>query len=152
MNFRSVPGTDWSGNFNPDAFNDWLAIVKKWAKENDRYEVAMQFAGQGISYAPMRDKVLMHETMIVALNDADAEEMRKGYILGVINQRGAHFVDPTGNEERAIADEYKKASDEALAMGYLRYSHALRKIADNYEREAQQTVKEEEERKQQEEE
>lgn len=152
VNFRSVPGTDWSGNFNPDAFNDWLAIVKKWAKENDRYEVAMQFAGQGISYAPMRDKVLIHETMIVALNDADAEEMRKGYILGVINQRGAHFVDPTGNEERAIADEYKKASYEALAMGYLRYSHALRKIADNYEREAQQTVKEEEERKQQEEE
>ena len=95
---------------------------------------------------------MIHEPMIAALNDADAEEMRKGYILGVINQRGAHFVDPTGNEERAIADEYKKASDDALTMGYQRYSNALRKIAVNYEREARQTVKEEAEWKQQEEE
>lgn len=37
-------------------------------------------------------------------------------------------------------------------MGYLRYSHALRRIAEYYVREAQQTVKEEAERKQQEEE
>lgn len=152
VNFRSVPGTDWSGNFNADVFNDWLAKVKAWAKENDRYEVAMQFVGQGISHAPQRDRVLIHEPMIAVLNDADAEEMRKGYILGVMNQRGAHFVDPTGNEERTIADGYKKASDEALAMGYLRYSHALRRIAEYYVREAQQTVKEEAERKQQEEE
>ena len=152
VNFRSVPGTDWSGNFNAEVFNEWLSKVKTWAKENDRYEVAMQFAGQGISYAPKRDKVLMHETMIAALNDADAEEMRKGYILGVMNQRGAHFVDPTGNEERVIADKYQKASDEALAMGYLRYSHALRRIAEYYLREAQQTAKEEAELKQEEEE
>lgn len=152
MNFRSVPGTDWSGNFNADVFNDWLAKVKAWAKENDRYEVAMQFVGQGISHAPQRDRVLIHEPMIAALNDADAEEMRKGYILGVMNQRGAHFVDPTGNEERAIADKYQKASDEALAMGYIRYSHALKRIAEHYVREAEQTVKEETERKNQDEE
>lgn len=152
VNFRSVPGTDWSGNFNADVFNEWLSKVKAWAKENDRYEVAMQFVGQGLSYAPKKDRVLIYEPMIAALNDADAEEMRKGYILGVMNQRGAHFVDPTGNEERAIADKYQKASDEALAMGYLRYSHALRRIAEYYLREAQQTVKEEAERKQEEEE
>ena len=152
VNFRSVPGTDWSGNFNAGVFDEWLTKVKAWAKENDRYEVAMQFVGQGISHAPQRDRVLIHEPMIAALNDADAEEMRKGYILGVMNQRGAHFVDPTGNEERAIADKYQKASDEALAMGYLRYSHALRRIAEYYLREAQQTVKEEAERKQEEEE
>lgn len=151
VNFRSVPGTDWAGNFNAGVFDEWLTKVKAWAKENDRYEVAMQFVGQGISHAPQRDRVLIHEPMIAALNDADAEEMRKGYILGVINQRGAHFVDPTGNEERAIADKYQKASDEALAMGYLRYSHALRRIAEYYLREAQQTVKEEAERKQEEE-
>lgn len=152
VNFRSVPGMDWAGNFDAEVFKEWLAKVKTWSRENDRYEVAMQFTGQGISYAPKRGKVLIHEPMIAALNDADAEEMRKGYILGVINQRGAHFVDPTGNEERAIADEYKKASDDALTMGYQRYSNALRKIAENYEREARQTVKEEAEWKQQEEE
>ena len=151
VNFRSVPGTDWSGNFNADVFNEWLTKVKAWAKENDRYEVAMQFVGQGISHAPQRDRVLIHEPMIAALNDADAAEMRKGYILGVMNQRGAHFVDPSGNEERAIADKYQKASDEALTMGYLRYSHALRRIAEYYLREARQTVKEEAERKQEEE-
>lgn len=152
VGFRAVPGTDWAGNFDAAAFVEWLTEVKTWAKENDRYDIAMQFVGRGISYAPKRDRVLIYEPMIAALNDADAEEMRKGYILGVMNQRGAHFIDTTGGDERALAEKYRKASEEALAMGYSRYSQALNSIAEYYTEEARQNVKEEEEeRKRQEE-
>ncbi len=150
MNFRAVPGTDWTGNFDTTVFEEWLAKVKAWAKENDRYEVAMHFVGQGISYAPHRDGVLIHESMIEALNDADAEEIRSGYILAVMNQRGAHFVDPIGNQEKVIADKFEKAAKTAQCMGYSRYSRVLKKIADNYIEEAQQIINEEKELKQQE--
>lgn len=43
--FRVTPGMDWDGVFHEDVFINWLGRVKAWARENDRYEVAMQAVG-----------------------------------------------------------------------------------------------------------
>ena len=141
QNFCVVPGTDWKGVFHEDIFVDWLNKVKKWSRENDRYEVAMTIVGNGLSYAPVDNNGLLCEHIFLKTLDAsDAREMRKGYCLGIINQRGAHFVDPEGTTERDLAQKYICASKCAEELGYSRYSEALKKISEIFLWEAKQNA------------
>lgn len=42
------------------------------------------------------------------LNKIENEEMRVGYRLGIINQRGVRWIDPDGKPGFQLAEEYKK--------------------------------------------
>ena len=138
--FRVVPGTDWKGAFHEDVFTSWLEKVKMWARENDRYEVAMQTIGSGLSYAPVQDKLPCDKVIMNALNAGDACDMRTGYCLGVYNQRGVHFVDPEGKEERALAEKYRRYAEEVENLGYSRFSESLREISDQFIQEAEKNA------------
>lgn len=139
--FRAIPGTDWNGVFHEDIFIAWLEKVKIWTRANDRYEVAMQAVGNGLSYAPVdKDGLLCEQILRKTLNASDAEEIRKGYSLGIFNQRGAHFIDPEGKAERTLARKYTMAAEKAEELGYSRYSELLKKIGDRYIWEAEQNA------------
>lgn len=142
--FRVVPGTDWDGVLHEDIFVSWLEQVKAWALENDRFEIAMQTVGQGLAYARAdEDGVLCDIEIIKALNGADAKHMRTGYIVGIYNRRGVHFVDPEGKEELALAEKYKRGAQKAEKLGYSRYSELMKEIADSYYAEAERNILEE---------
>ena len=142
--FRATPGIDWDGVFHEDVFINWLRQVKAWARENDRYEVAMHTVGSGLSYASVGENGLLCEQAFCrALNASDAEEIRTGYSLGIYNQRGAHSIDPEGKAERALAQKYNMAAEEAEKLGYSRYSDLLKRIAEGYLLEAEQNAFEE---------
>lgn len=139
--FCVVPGVDWNGNFHDDVFAAWIENVKTWARENDRYEIAMQTIGNGLSYAQVDEYGIPCSSSIVkALNAADAEEIRKGYRLGLYNQRGVHWVDPEGKAERSLSEKYTRAADQIEGQGYSRFSELLRDISRNYIAEANQNA------------
>lgn len=139
--FKAVPGIDWNGVFHEDVFINWLEKVKAWAHENDRYEVAMHTVGCGLSYAPTNEDGLLFEQVLCdAINASDAEEIRSGYSLGLYNQRGAHFVDPEGKPERALAKKYSRAAEKAEGLGYSRYAELLKRISEKYIFEAEQNA------------
>ena len=75
------------------------------------------------------------------LNDKDNEEMRKGYRVGVINQRGVHWLDPEGKEERKLADRFYEKAQMVEKLGYTRFSETLYSIGDSYIKEAEYNVK-----------
>ena len=133
---RVTPGINWDGTFDEKLFKSWMAYVEKWSKENDRYEVTMHTIGSGLSYVKLDEENLPPLAVIEELNRIDNGEIRRGYYLGVVNQRGVHWVDPEGIQELEIAEDFKKRSDIAEAMGYSRYASVLRKIADHYNQEA----------------
>ncbi len=136
--FQAVPGTDWNGVFHEDIFIAWMQKVKDWARENDRYEVAMLKIGNGISYAPVgNDGLLCEKALREVLNASENDKVRSGYALGIYNQRGAHIIDPEGKAERALAQKYNLAAEKAEEYGYSRYSELLREIANNYISEAE---------------
>ena len=142
--FCVIPGTDWDGNLHEDVFISWLDKVRTWARDNDRFEVAMQTIGNGLSYAQTDDSgVILESVIIKVLNAANAKDIRKGYSLGLFNQRGAHFIDPEGNEELSLAAKYTKAADKVELQGYSRYSELLRDIAEDYISEAERNALEE---------
>lgn len=134
--YSIVPGTDWKGNFHPDIFTAWMSIVKDWAKENDRFEVTMHTVGNGLSYARFDENNIVDEAIMKELNSIENEEMRTGYRLGVFNQRGAHWVDPEGKPERALAAKYQQRADAAERLGYSRFSELLRSVASGFISEA----------------
>ena len=77
-----------------------------------------------------------------ALNAKDAEDIRRGFRLGIFNSRGVHWVDPTGKTEKELAAKYRQQAEEVETHGYQRFAVTLRELADSYEREAERIIDE----------
>ena len=142
IQYKVVPGVDWNGNFNERKFSEWVTAVKAWSKKNDRYAITMQTVGSGLSYASLDDNGLPSNIVMEELNKPENEEMRRGYYIGIINQRGVHWVDPEGKEELKLAKSYEENSERAECLGFSRYSGLLRDIAEQYRKEAEHNIQE----------
>lgn len=109
-------------------------------KNNDRYEVAMHTVGSGLSYAELDEDKLPQTAVIEELNRVENEELRRGYYLGIINQRGVHWIDPEGKPELELAEDYENRANIAESRGYSRYAGILRVIGDEFKREAKSNI------------
>ncbi len=139
--YSIVPGTDWEGKYHEDIFNNWIAYCKKWGSEQDRIEVVQQTIGNGLSYAKRCENGLIDEFIIKELNKAGNEDMRRGFSMGIYNQRGASWVDPEGKPEYKLANEYNELASKSEELGYSRFAETLREIADSYTKEAEFNIK-----------
>lgn len=139
--YKIIPGTDWEENFHADIFKTWLSKVKTWAKENDRYEVSMQTIGEGFSYAKFNQENVIDDTIMKELNKPENEEIRKGYHIGIVNQRGVYWVDPEGKQEMKLAQKFSQRAKAAEKLGYSRFSELLNDIARDYVSEAKENAK-----------
>lgn len=89
-------------------------------------------------YAPPDpDGLWIHRSAAAVLNAEDSEEMRIGFRIELFNSRGVYWVDPTGKSERELAAKYRKQAEEVEAAGYHRLASTLRKLAEEYDREAE---------------
>jgi len=131
-----IPGVDWNGTFDEKAFESWIDTVEKWSIENDRYEVTMDIIGTNLSYAKTDENGMPPYVIIKTLNKSTNDNMRSGYYSGIFNQRGAHFVDPEGKPEDALADSFAKRALYAESIGYARFAGILYKISESYRKEA----------------
>ena len=141
-NFCVIPGTDWDGNYSENDFCQWVEYCKAWAKAEDREAIVKQTIGNGLSYARKLENGLVDEFIIKELNKIENEEMRRGYRLGIFNQRGVRWIDPEGKPEYQLAEKYKALAETAEEMGYAKYAETLRIIADGYIREAEHNIRE----------
>ena len=142
VQFKITPGTDEDGNFDEEKFDFWMKTVKTWSQEKDRYEVTMHTVGSGLSYAPLDENKLPAKAIINELNKVKNSELRRGYYLGIINQRGVHFIDSEGKPEFELSEDYANRANIVEAMGYARYAEVLREIAEQYNREARRNISE----------
>ena len=140
-NFDIIPGMDWNGVFQEDAFVHWIDTVKEWAKENDRWEIVLQTIGNGLSYASADENGMLNSVILQELNQQDNDHMRRGYYLGVINSRGAHYIDPTGAPEKELGDRYMAEAQKTTANGYSRFADTLRKLGQSFYEEREFNIK-----------
>ena len=138
--FKVTPGIDMNGKFDENTFRSWMEYVKTWSKKNERYEVTMHTVGSGLSYAPLDEEKMPPLSIIEELNRPENEELRRGYYLGIINQRGVHYVDPEGKPELELAEENRQKAAIAEAKGYSRFADIFIEIAAQYESEAQRNI------------
>ncbi len=139
--WRISPGTQTDGTFSPDQFDRWLSQVRKTCNESGHLDVAFTHIGQVLIHCPPDPEGLwMYHSVADALNDRSLEQMRRGYNVGIINARGAHFIDPSGRPERELADQYRKKAEDIENAGYQRFATELRRLAGDFDRQADEIV------------
>ncbi|PLX91479.1 MAG: hypothetical protein C0621_11010 [Desulfuromonas sp.] len=137
------PGTQKDGTFNQELFEEWLQRIKDVCSMSGHLEVALIKIGEVLIHTPPDLSGLwINKIVASALNDRDAEDMRRGFTTGTHNSRGAHVVDPTGSPERELASKYRKKAEDVENAGFHRFAVTLRIIAEGYDRDADRIVAE----------
>ena len=141
--WKTLPGMQSDDQFLPEQFEEWLNRTKETCAESGHLEPALRRIGKVLIHAPSDPEGLwIHRTVASALNAKDAEKMRDGFWVGIVNSRGVHTIDPTGKPERELAQKYNQQAEEVENAGYHRLAVTLRKLADGYEREAETYIAE----------
>ena len=139
--WRIPPGIQRDGTFSSDAFEKWLSQVKDMCEESGHLGVAQSQIGQVLIHSPPDpDGLWLHHAVANALNSEDAERMREGYHIGLANSRGAHWIDPTGKEDRDLAEKQRGKAEEIEKAGFHRLATTFRELADDYDREADRVI------------
>lgn len=139
--WKVVPGTRADGEFEPDAFTQWLATMEEIVKASGHYDVAMIQLGDVLVNSPEGpDGLWIHPVIAEAMNNRERSSLRDGYRTGIYNSRGVHTVDPEAKPERALAEKYRQRADQVENAGYQRLATTLRSVADHYDRDAERII------------
>ncbi len=135
--WRTPPGTQSEGGFSKEHLFEWLKSVKELCKESGHLEVALTHVGNVLTHCPPDpDGFWINRGAAEALNAKDADEMRNGFAIAILNSRGVHWVDPSGKPEMELSAKYKKQAEDAENAGYQRLAITMRGLADSYANEA----------------
>ena len=129
------------GSISSAQFEDWLSRVKAGCNATGHVEVGMNQVGQVLFHSPADpDTLWIDRTVAAALNEEDAEALRRGYVTGAVNARGVYRVDPSGSPERDLANQYRRKAEDVENAGYFRLATELRGLAERYDLEAERIV------------
>jgi hypothetical protein len=70
------------------------------------------------------------------MEDILSEDMMRGAYTGVYNSRGVHTRGPGGDQERQLANKYRKLAQQIRASSPYVASELLLRLTETYEREA----------------
>lgn len=139
--WKVIPGSQAGGEFEPDAFTQWLTVMEEIVKASGHYDVAMIQLGDVLVNAPEGpDGLWIHPVIAEAMNSRERSSLRDGYGTGIYNSRGVHTIDPKAKPERALTEKYRQRADQVENAGYHRLATTLRGVADGYEREAERII------------
>ncbi|HCT9738881.1 TPA: hypothetical protein OUD13_003142 [Morganella morganii] len=139
--WKTPPGSQEDGTFSDERFTEWLQRVKEVCTESGHLEVALINIGEVLIHTPPApDGLWIHRAVAAALNDREADDMRNGFRTGTYNSRGVHWVDPTGKQERELAEQFRNKAEEIENAGFQRFAVTLRGLADGYDREAERII------------
>ena len=132
--WRTPPGTTDDGGFDGERFTNWFQRVREISAESGHLEVALMCAGEVLIHSPEdSDGLWINRTVAEMLNAPDAEIIREAYEIAWFNSRGAYWADPTGNQERELADKFRQKAEDAENEGFRRLAVNLRRLADRYD-------------------
>ena len=129
-NWNVVPGTVEGGGFDAQLFSKWTKKVFSIASKMDRLKSARRvLARVFIHCAQDKDGFWMPHVVAKMLNAYKNDDMRRAYQMQLFNSRGVHFVDKTGEEDKALENKYRLMADNADAEGYSNLASTLRSLA-----------------------
>jgi addiction module HigA family antidote len=104
-----IPGHNDLGELEAERLAKWIASVRKSCAELDRADIADNCIGKVLSCAPTgKDGVWPCEPVRDVMEDIQSEAMMRGAHTGVYNSRGVHGRGEGGDQERDLAEKYRK--------------------------------------------
>jgi hypothetical protein len=132
-----IPGADDDDKVNVHWLRDWLTRVRALAKECSRETVADIMVGQIFGRSQTgEDGIWPHEAIREVLEECRSDDIAKGMTTGRYNARGAVWRGKGGEQERDLAETYRKWAGQ-LAIRYNFTSRVLGSMAEIYKKEAE---------------
>jgi hypothetical protein len=132
-----IPGHDNLGELRADRLAKWIETVRQASAELSRAEIADFCIGKMLASAPTgEDGVWPCEPVRDVMEDIQSESMIKGAHNGVYNSRGVHFRGEGGDQERELAEKYRKWGQALQFSHPYVSSKLLMALARTYEHEA----------------
>ena len=132
---RRQPGTQADGTIDPEGFTRFIDEARKLSQEADRLGACDSVLGQILAYAPSdANGIWPIEPVRDLLDRPELEEMRKSFVLGVMDKRGvtSRAYDEGGRQERELAATYRTHA-RALHNSHVHVAAALEQLASWYE-------------------
>ena len=133
--FTTIPGTH-DGQIDPEILSGWIEVVRAIAKENDRSEIADEFIGHLLAYAPPDpDSVWPHIVVRDLIERLSSAHLETGIDVERFNMAGrfhARALYDGGSRERGVAEQFRDWSKKTVA--WPRTSAMLERIAESWDR------------------
>ena len=132
-----MPGHDDLGELKADRLAKWVTSVRQTCSELSRAEIADRCLGKLLAHARVgKDGVWPCEPVRQVMEEIQSESIMQGAHTGVYNSRGVHWRGEGGDQERELAEKYRKWG-LALQLSHPYVSaKLLMELAKTYEREA----------------
>jgi hypothetical protein len=115
---QSTPGHDDFGELKAELLSRWIKIVRETCSQLARGEIADVCIGKLLAHAPADSEgVWPCEPVRDVMEDLQSEKISQGACTGLYNLRGVHWKGEGGEEERQLADRYRRWAQA------LRFSH-----------------------------
>lgn len=132
-----IPGHDDLGELQADRLAKWIATVRQASAELSRADIADLCIGKLLANAPVgKDGVWPCEPVRQMMEDIQSESMMQGTHTGVYNLRGVVVRGEGGNQERELAEKYRKWGQALQFSHPYVSSKLLMELARTYEQEA----------------
>jgi len=132
-----IPGYDNLGVLKSDHLGKWIAAVRKSCAELSRAEVADLCLGRLLAHAPVgEDGVWPCEPVRKVMEEIQSEAIMRGAHTGIYNSRGVVWRGEGGNQERELADKYRKWGQALQSSHPYVASRLLMELVKTYEGEA----------------
>ena len=139
--WKICPGNLPGEPFIPIAFADWVEKAKQITSKNGYGDVGQSHIGRVLIYAPSDpDGLWIHKEVASALDKRDADKMRSGFTIALLNQRGVHGYS-RGREEQKLSQRAHEKAEALENEGFFRFAAEMHNHAKMYEREAQRESK-----------
>ena len=115
--------------------------MEESVKASGHYDVAQIQFGKVLAHSPADAGGLwIHLVIAGVLNSRERSSLRDAYVIGLFNSRGAHWIDPEGKPEKALAEKYRQRANDVEDVGFQRLATKLRELADDYDQEAARII------------
>jgi addiction module HigA family antidote len=132
-----IPGHDPFGVLQTDRLGKWIGTVRQACADVSRAEISDHCIGKMLANAPVgTDGVWPCEPVRQVMEDIQSESMMDGARNGVYNSRGFHIRGEGGDQERELAEKYRKWGQSLQFSHPYVSSKLLMSLAEMYEREA----------------
>jgi len=132
-----IPGHNDLGELKSDILAKWIGVVRKSGAELGRADIADSCIGKLLSHSPMgNDGIWPCEQVRDVIEDIQSESIMSGLHTGIYNSRGVVWRGEGGNQERELADKYRKWGLSLQISHPFVSAKLLMDLANTYDREA----------------
>jgi hypothetical protein len=132
--FTAVPGAH-DGQIDTEILSGWIEVVRTFAKDDDRAEIADEFIGHMLAYAPPDpDGIWPHRAVRDLIEGVSSSHLEAGIDTERFNMAGrphARALYGGGSRERGLAEQFRDWSKKTEA--WPRTSEMLERIAKSWD-------------------